>query len=46
MERGRIVETRPLQALESGRISQTKTYFILVLVSPDVKSGTAVSMDG
>ncbi|KAJ3575226.1 hypothetical protein NP233_g1245 [Leucocoprinus birnbaumii] len=36
---GVLLKAAPLQALESGRISQIKTYFVLALVTPDVKSG-------
>ncbi|KAF9444604.1 ATP-dependent RNA helicase [Macrolepiota fuliginosa MF-IS2] len=36
---GVLLKAAPLQTLESGRIDQIKTYFVLVLVHPDVKGG-------
>lgn len=36
---GVLLKAAPLQVLESGRISQIKSYFVLALVTPEVKSG-------
>lgn len=36
---GVLLKAAPLQTLVSGRIDQVKTYFVLALVHPEVKSG-------
>ncbi|KAF7784214.1 hypothetical protein Agabi119p4_379 [Agaricus bisporus var. burnettii] len=36
---GILLKAAPLQTLDSGRIDQNKTYFVLALVHPNVKSG-------
>ncbi len=34
-----LLKAAPLQTLESGRIDMVKTYYVLALVHPSVKSG-------